>query len=343
MSEGRLTRLGSGALRRLDYQALASAGIRRYGPPLVRRAVDWLRSADRDRTPVSLSGEMKKRFGRKSRSSRSSGASRGNVVTTNYIDTRRTYSKRRAPKRVVRRFRKFKRRVQKVISSDTACQQVQRQYLSSVSSATSAQTYGSWGLLGCNSSTSGWNDIARIINDSTSATNALPDEIFIERARMDLFISNILNSTVYIDIYSCVCRRDVPVADFDPSSIFVDFTGTSLPESGAGNVFSATNPGVTPFQNSHFCSYFKVLNVNRVKLDAYQETSLVDRATPRKSYVLKDVNDFALMKGSKFFLLIQYGGPVIPGVVGPTSTAVRVIKTYNYRLLESNRIVGFIN
>lgn len=123
-------------------------------------------------------------------------------------------------------------------------------------------------------------------NSTPSAGNYEgPDRYIIRSLTVEVNIVNQTSLGVWLELYYCVARRDIPASYSTPQVIL---TGGL---SNQGNTMTATSPGCTPFNSQKWCQLWKIYKVKRIYLPT--GASHHYKLTRKRDYVV-DLNRYAI-------------------------------------------------
>lgn len=133
-------------------------------------------------------------------------------------------------------------------------------------------------------------------------------KVFIKSMVLDIHMVNSGTTTVELDVYQVVMRRDWP-ANQRMDQMYIDSYNEQ--PAAAGYSRTLTTPGVTPFQNSNFCEHFKILSKRTIQLGAGQVTSLQLRIGRPRAFEGKVLERYtAGIPGyTKGYLFVYKGAP----------------------------------
>lgn len=97
-----------------------------------------------------------------------------------------------------------------------------------------------------------------VLNTSPNTPSAAA-RYLMESVSAEHLLANAASFGASLTIYDVVCRRDTPIAGYDPVNCFIN--GLS-DEGGSGS--SYTTVGATPFQSEQFNQFFKVVQTTKV-------------------------------------------------------------------------------
>lgn len=223
-------------------------------------------------------------------------------VMTNQFDTKLVYRRgKRKSKRVVRRWKKFKAKVNKVINSDISSNVAFFNESLRVASIAGSQGY-EFKALGniWPSAVSSTVDIASICQDylfgnipaTGQALGGVQKKIMFTSGIMDVAFRNVTGdgTTMMLDVYTLVPKTDLTNTQCqnwdDMWSQSFNFTGAGAqvapPPVGTPVSLLATTPGVGPFQSPRFCRFVTVLEKRRFILTDGQTATMQLSANYKK-------------------------------------------------------------
>lgn len=309
----------------------------------------------------------KSRTATKSRSSPKSGLS---GITTFQKDVKQVYRFKRAPARV----RSRARRSQRAFTSNLLKAEGSRKYHYSGNmvwtTAQGQQNFFGWMNYGANGNggVDGSGDIADIYirmdaenrGAGTSADQAERGEaarrFYFDHMRGRVILTNTGTTPIFWEIYECVARKDIPLAEgaalepFLGNCFAAGYQGTLSGTAGAAaNTPKQTSavtlptrysPGITPFQLRHFCQNWKINKVTRLQAAAGNTVSF-DASMPRNLVMNWDnyANMLAKKGVTRQYLVRQWGTvELISGVpTNSSSSAVcEIERDYNVKMLDSH-------
>lgn len=178
---------------------------------------------------------------------------------------------------------------------------------------------------------------------TSSAAGNLSIKYYLHEASLNHTVTNAENSVGYLEAYYCVARRDIPESSPDTLTLLDD----GFAEAGIASA-NWNNVDVTPYQSPAFCSNYKILKVQRVKMEAGESKTFSVNWVGRKPinfgrYILPtDQTTTALtvprlyseLKGNKF-ILFRLKGQVSNDITNKTtqiqSTAMKIDVLNRYR------------
>lgn len=177
---------------------------------------------------------------------------------------------------------------------------------------------------------------------------------YLDHMRSRVVLTNTGSSPIFWEIYECVCRTDIPVAEGNNLPGLYDFMQLTQNQAsltaGAGgdmntsfktsavSLPSRTQPGVTPFQYRHWCQNWKILKVTRLQAAAGNSVSF-DASDPRNLTVNWDnYVDLIAKKGvTKCYIVRQWGAVTAAAPNNSASSAqFEVEKDYNIKVLDKD-------
>lgn len=257
--------------------------------------------------------------------------------TTFQRDIEYSYVRRRAPRRVKRRARKWAARVNKIIFSDLAVNTFQRRTTQILTSAADKQGLMSCSLYGASGGFATIHDDVDKIFSATGTSTALRSaKLNFSNAYMELTITNLSALGQFIDMYYFVCRRDVPATmGASPHDVF--FNALTLQPNTYGSALAANDLGVTPFDANRFCTHFIITKVVRHQLSPGSNISLTMR--DRKDYKItgSDINTVSFIKGkSRGILFICEGAIQGTAIQAPVNLSFEWTRLYHVQIPREN-------
>ena len=113
-------------------------------------------------------------------------------------------------------------------------------------------------------------DIAACINNSGSVTVGDNGKLLIDNGDFTAIISNQESVACNVRIYEYVCRRDTPQPSGDTQAIL----NSGFADEVTYNAVTSTTIGGTLFNNSLFCSYYKIVNVRTATVPSGKDLKL---------------------------------------------------------------------
>lgn len=167
-----------------------------------------------------------------------------------------------------------------------------------------------------------------------AAINANCTRYTIDSARQEMWFTNQGAANLFVKLYECYARKDIPVAEGSVNTLF----GQGFTDEGQGS--AGNKLGVTPFQNNKFCSFFKIQKVHDRMLHAGESFNMVLNA-PRNKMINREsmrAADQSALKGyTKFFFIMCHSAPLndltTKTIVSAGTVALDVVfvNKYTYR------------
>lgn len=306
--------------------------------PMVAGAANLYRNVHRYGPIVRAAGRMASRAFR--------GGKKGKQVMsasgiTNQYDKKTIYRKRSMPRFRKRRWRRFVRKTNAVIRKDLASQSLVRSTVATVTiaagSATTQSTAGAT-LYGFNGFAGDCDDLKQL---AAAASGSDYTKIMLASAVLDCTFNNNGSTNLEIDIYYVVCRKDVPFARYQSIN---DCYQASFPHQavlpGAGvTALTFQTRGSTPFQNSLFCSYFRILRKTKYFLSAGQSGTYQIRDPKDRVFDVELENNMSCRRGwTKGLLFIFKSTP--ENTLSGSSLVIGTTRTYNYRIMQRETVAA---
>jgi len=291
------------------------------------------------------------------RGGRATGSSAPNMMTAQH-DAKTDYSKRRVGKRQRRRMRKRYKRKRRLVntirSSNVGTTHIVRRSLCLLTSGvgvSNSVSYGLYGLNGTGTDTfNTCNDIGEFFKEmdatswaavNNSAVQGQNHKIYSYHATAEYTIRNTGDKDVIIEAYYIRGRKGLNYA-FAPNPTDAYFGGFNkqalATDPNTGNAFdtqlSATQIGVTPFQNSLWCRYYRVYKRQKFRIEPGAEVSFVLTDRRRRTFTMDQARTYATDRNYNGVLFQQQGPPdATGGVETPAiATAVTYMCSRRYRL-----------
>jgi len=289
-------------------------------------------------------------------------------IEDQYHQTKVLYRKRPISKRGRKKLRKKIKRhlIQKFVSlAETPHVHVARTYsvigVTNGNSENSQQGWVSLTLFGNNTFTIGANqdttDLTLISSDCVNRSLANAGSVgtvgpptrdnvklVLYGCRMDVTLTNILTTTVEIDIYFVKCRKNVQTGQTSDANSFLENWMSNEYNSGANQTTSAfciasgvNYRGIEPWQIPSFCSHFLITEVRRITLPGLGVITFVHNVKKMFDYDGETfTEDDAWLKGKTEALLFRFRGlwdgtDTTNYYVGPASIAIQAKKVYKYK------------
>lgn len=287
---------------------------------------------------------------------RNSASTYGNL--TNQYDTARIYAKRRAPRRLRRRARKFISRLKWGMDKLQGMKMAMIAHTSThtVVPTSDANAQGVVGLTiygyGANTYAANTNygngDVWWIMARENGASPSVTDATRKLRFRSVAMNVNIVNRTtgdnaqggqIIVDVYHVLCKQNYTDdgTSGDPTVVWTEsmneLSGTNLPTA----ITNASFEGVTPFDCSAFAKYYTVKSIRRYRLEAdgYFNLQLRDPA----NYVLgmSDLLDTNHKRGiTEGYMFVYYNPSRVGGIRGDATIELNYNKKYHYTETSSS-------
>lgn len=306
-----------------------------------RNAAGWAAAAikGRKRYADGAVKEMK----REAPGSRGGG---GNVVSHYQQNSTRYIKSKRLPKKVLKRRRMFKAKVEKVLREDVPLfRQVFRNQWENQAVTAGLQGYGTdvgatfnlsdmFMLYGMNAATNTGNDVERIagsVGDSSGAQKNYK----IPNGLLEMQFKNLDTTTaVNLELYYCVARKDIPQGSGSPSNMYT--SGLNDLAVLTGNTgLSGPVYGVTPFNSPEFCTNWKIYKITRHRIDAGQVLNLQERRTNRMNVTYERWAGYWALKGQTICVFPLYYGDQdstnITTAIASADFVANSVKTYSVR------------
>lgn len=275
--------------------------------------------------------------------SRTTTMRRRNVVPAPVIsekDTAVRYVYKRMPRVRRRRWTRFLKGVNHVTQASMPIQIYTKKQVGSNVTLGDQQGYGGY-LCGAHS-LSGNDEIQQCFFDAYATTNLLDvteKKLSIKSICMDLQFTNMSTSySLVIDLYLIKLRQN-PTST---QSVTNQFTAL-FAEMDALTVANVTDPALTPFQNSNFCSRFKILKKREILLGPKECSTHQIRRPGNFTIDGRALNDYRAGKPYRtlgYFWMVR-GAPDLVGEtlqLAPASLAHGVQWTVSYALPPTTKI-----
>lgn len=193
---------------------------------------------------------------------------------TEQYDAARRYQRRPMPRRKRRLWRSFTKRVQHVMLQSQALMSYTRDLVSNETWAINKQgTFGYY--LGGTTFTDNDELLQAFRNAYGSAlTSTTVDDykLFIKAMSLDIQITNTGTQSCVVDVYTCLARKASNAGGQSIGSQYIALYG----EQNSGQVVgpSWNEPSSTPFQNSLWCGYWKILQKKEILLGPGNTTTM---------------------------------------------------------------------
>lgn len=265
------------------------------------------------------------------------------IPITNQYDSKVMYRRKRASKQFKRKAKKYKKFVKKVLAANdhrNEKQKVQFNNTGRLTAAANAQiTHAQYfELYGGATGVDGFRDLERMIT-ALGDTSTSQTRNYFRSAHLEASLLNTGSASMYVDMYHYICRKNTGGSGATPQ-VFLDAGYTSSPTNMGGSSLAGGTVGVTPFQSSEFCSYFKIIKKTSTLLGAGQAMDFQINEFKNRIFKYDDMQDHGCIKGvTRGVLLICYGVPntATDGTAGqPVACSVNYNVQRSYTL-SSNR------
>lgn len=249
--------------------------LARYAGNAVNR---WSRSRSRGRPRVS-------RLNNASGGARASEMKSSMGIITHQRDKRTAYHRRRRPRRVRKRWSRFKKSVTRVVEKNKPRVAVLRRNLTTPTCAANqqvVQTFPMWSV--ANTGAAQYDDVLRLMQvdiQDGGSTAFEKTNYYMRYCDMELNIENHSSTNTFImDVYYCYTQRDSTAIPDDLFAAGIQDSTTNADADNQTAVFpgpstlSPSSVGVTPFQAPTFCRYFKISRKERLSLSPGQATDI---------------------------------------------------------------------
>lgn len=287
-------------------------------------------------------------------------------VTTQH-DQRRVYTKRRMPRRMKRRWRKFSKKVLAISEKDLGTQQVMfNKQVNASNNLAGNQTIFSCALYGLRSATaSHFNDLQQIATYNANAATTSSTGLFVGESTKILFQSAILDLTIRngstffdgtttgpspyarmeVDVYELTMRHTAEEqgAAYDTiDSIFNQNQQRTLPiGGGATSEIIYDRRGVTPFELSYALSRFgiKIWKKTKYQISNGDQITYQMRDPRRHSVVQREMQNQDGFNKPGLTKILYVTGKLAPGLtVGNTANTfqealnIGITRKYMYKI-----------
>lgn len=177
--------------------------------------------------------------------------------------------------------------------------------------------------------------LANALGDSAAAQTQLR----LKSALLEITLSNAGANDLFAEVYTVKSRGFYSSGGTFASAYSAGLTGAPAALTGGTSLTTGTY-GATPFLNREWCSSWKIVSKQTVKLAVGASTNLVLKARPARIRNLDD-NQLASYAADRYtmgYIIVHYGIPnTTTGVPVATTIAWNAVKTY---LVESPRSAG---
>ena len=186
-----------------------------------------------------------------------------------------------------------------------------------------------------------------IVNANTTGGSGVPvdtnGKIFIKDMSMELTLTNCTNTTVDMQIYEYVARKDLPPGLSSTAAAVVNGFGQQ-----ATAQITATSIGSTLFNNPLFCAYYKIVKVRNVQLALGKTLKLSLRSDKGKiinPMVWSNSGDEITEQGFTRGYVIRYQGQPanqngVSGTPGVTIAEVDAVWSNRYHFQSGYDVAG---
>lgn len=218
--------------------------------------VNRLRQAYRSRGPGS-------------RSTTNRGTRSGTGVTFQH-DTKTVYRRKPAPKRVIRKIRRFQKRVDSVLDRHAGTQTLVLSNGFNIQSAVNEQNFIGFTLYGVTGTNPSWNyDIASILNSVPDVSDTLPNyarRVHMRNAVLDVTLRNTGATLVEMDLYEWYCKKTCNVGNPD---LLLGSSENQESQTILGrNELDMYDVGATPFQFPNVGRYLTIRKKSKAVISA---------------------------------------------------------------------------
>lgn len=273
-------------------------------------------------------------------------------ATTKYSDAATLYSRKRAPRRIANRMRKFAAKVKSVIDGETGLQvAIRPQYTGSLADpctvVTTANTQGKtllpglWSMNGpgfTGGTNNGWDDTNAVFSETFSSGKLANDCVLdfcsgVYDLRIHAEPGNAL--PMFVDLYECVARKDL-VASISPDTLLAQIPTQDALGGSGGAAVSAATPGWTPFHVPAFCEQWKILKVRRMKMEPGATQTIQFRDSKHRKFEWQTQFRFSALRGvTRCYIPVVHGPPTSTAAVGYGTVYFNAIRSYCYRTLQN--------
>jgi hypothetical protein len=264
----------------------------------------------------------------------------GGDPVTNQYDVRTQYKSKRQSRQKRRKGKKFQRFAKRLKLFDQA--QRTQVFLDAYTSVGALNQQGWHGfLLAGPNGTANLNDDMRQLFISEYGAAITNGELIIKSQVMDIELVNtaVAGTTVVVDAYYVICRRDVSNAGY--GNLQQAFT-TAVGEQGTiapGPAIIPNTPGVSPFDAPNFCEHFIIYKKQRLVLSGGQVASFIVKNKGRK-VESTDTTQYTLMRGQKGILFLHSSVVTNLGVIPVSELSYSVNRSYHYIKNDASLEVG---
>lgn len=246
------------------------------------------------------------------------------VISTQHDQSLR-YRKTRMPRRRRNRWKRFTRRVKHVMLQMQQLVSYTKRYTSPLKSWLVNEQMTDGQMLGGTTVTD--NDelfqIFRNYYGSGFTTSTVDDlKLFVKSACLDMQITNTGVAGCVVDVYFLKARKSYATATRLDQQYLLTYA--EMPSGVAGSLVGTpapADPATTPFQNSMFCEFWRIIAKKEVILATGQTTTLQIRLPTNKRIQGKVLeNSLSMIPGYSMGILMQARGVPVAGAVTPFDT-----------------------
>lgn len=196
-------------------------------------------------------------------------------------------------------------------------------------------------------------------------TTGLNDRFIVTKAIMTHRMNNVTNVPCFVDMYYCICRKELP--NLASNIIFTSVLSEGFAANGHPTVALTTDPmqkdELTPFQSTTFCEYFKIYKVRKMTLMPgrtrtvsissrkpkwFNMSNYLNQTSQTETY-LTTTRTVSWVRGSKF-ILFKLKGDIISNPDTPTTNVTGAVckvdvvtnNRLTYKVVSPNKtIIGY--
>lgn len=241
-----------------------------------------------------------------------------------------TKRRSRGSKRSKRMARRFRSRVQDVISSGLGTK-IQTRTISGVTTS-AINTLGNAFFFVNGANDSIYSDLKYCLADfnATGTVTTRADYLMMTSATGQLTMANKTSdgTVMYVTLYYFTCRKNLPISDTSVGSKYIlGFTqNTLLP---ACTPVNGANQTATPFMSGTWCQHFLITKIVRITLADGQQTTIDMRYNKRFRLRNEIIEDNCAVKGiTRGLLAVFHGGLSSTGDLDPTVMSYKFNRSY---------------
>lgn len=284
-------------------------------------------------------------------------------ITTYQSDVRSTYRYKRAPRKLRTKWKKSRRQFTTNLLKTLASKKYHYSGNQLNSTAASAQNFFGFFTYGMNGNggVDGSGDLEdlrlRLGASTVKDPNVTGDVSAVTKYFFDTMagrcnLTNGSGNLAYIEVYTCRCRKDVPI---DFGTTFRQFinnattaarqplgasAASTTQQTSATATPNATTIGTTPFQYRWFCQRFKIQSVKRFQISPGNSISWEFKDTKNRCFVPDNQEQALLAKAgwTTLYLFRQWGASVNSSstpVESATTVTFEVEKDYNVKVMSA--------